>query len=104
MMIRVAWTRQGELPDMARPPSFGLETLFAELDKPDRLFANRRDAEAFIGRELRKCRSSGRNSQQGHWWGTDYEGRRGVRVQFEIYDEPGSVAMLYAVEDPFAPI
>jgi hypothetical protein len=103
-MIRVAWTRQGERRDMAPPPRFGLDMLLAEFDKPERLFANRRDAEAFIGRELRKCRSSGRNSQQGYWWGTDYEGRRGVRVQFEIYDEPGSVAMFRAIEDPFAPI
>ena len=36
-MIRVTWTRQGAVPDAARPPSFGLDVLLADLSKPERI-------------------------------------------------------------------
>jgi hypothetical protein len=35
-MIRVTRTRQGAVPDEARPPSFGLDVLLADLSKPER--------------------------------------------------------------------
>jgi hypothetical protein len=107
-MIRVTWSRQCTwIPEEARPPGFGddiLGGLVAVLGKPSRIFATRREAEAFIATELRKCSSSGRNSEQGYWWGTDYESRRGVRVRFEMFDEPGSSAMFETPCQPFAPI
>jgi hypothetical protein len=67
--------------------------LLADLSKPERIFATRREAEAFIASELRECSRSGRNADQGYWWGNDYRSRRGVHVRFEMYDEPGSGAM-----------
>ena len=103
-MIRVTWTRQGVVPDAARPPSFGLDMLLADLSKPERIFATRREAEAFIASELRKCSGSGRNAERGYWWGNDYQSRRGVRVRFEMYDAPGSNAMFASPSQPLAPI
>ena len=103
-MIRVTWTRQGAVPDAARPQSFGLDMLLADLSKPERIFATRREAEAFIASELRKCSRSGRNAEQGYWWGNDYQSRRGVRVRFEMHDEPGSSTMFASPSQPLAPI
>ena len=103
-MIRVTWTRQGAARDAVRQPGFGLDMLLADLSKPERIFATRRAAEAFIASELRKCSSSGRNAERGYWWGNDYQSRRGVRVRFEMYDEPGSSAMFASPSQPLAPI
>src|SRR5262249_835650 len=83
----VAPTGEGGVADGARRARFGLDMLLADLSKPERIFATRRDAEAFIASELRKCSRSGRNAERGYWWGNDYQSRRGVRVRFEMYDE-----------------
>jgi hypothetical protein len=76
--------------------------LLADLSKPERIFATRREAETFIASELRECSRSGRNAERGYLWGNDYRSRRGVRVRFEMHDEPGSGAMF--ASQPLAPI
>ena len=101
-MIGVTWTCHQSWTREACLSGSHLDML-SNRGRPEQLFATRREAEAFIASELRKCSSGGRNSQQGYWWGFDYE-RPGIRVRFEMFDEPGSRAIFGTAYHPPAPI